>query len=140
MSEIIDTSKINATDANILIVDDEAANITLFEKILTMKGYNNIVTTYEPVEVIALQQKHDFDLILLDINMPEMNGYEVLEQLYNCGYFNHTQVIATSGDISPDNIKKALNSGFADYITKPMRIEDVLEIAEKALQKNTPAI
>jgi CheY-like chemotaxis protein len=121
----------------ILIVDDEAANILLFTKILETQGYNNIVATLEPRKVIALQQQHDFDLVLLDINMPEMNGYEVLEALHNYDECNHTQVIATNGDASSGQIKKALNAGFSAFISKPMRMQEFLTIVDEALQENT---
>lgn len=123
-------------DKKILIVDDEAANILLLNKILSANDYKNIVTTLNPREVLSLHEEHDFDLILLDINMPEMDGYEVLDELRNMGGFSDTKVVATSGDISPRDIKKASEAGFVGYITKPMRMNDLLEIINKALMTN----
>ena len=123
-------------DKKILIVDDEAANILLLNKILSVNGYENIVTTLNPREVLSLQEEHGFDLILLDINMPEMDGYEVLNELRNMDGFSGTKVVATSGDISTRDVKKASEAGFIDYITKPMRMNDLLEIIDKALTPN----
>ena len=120
-------------NSNILIVDDEAANILLLSKILQSNGYTNIMTTEKPRDTVVLQKEHSYDLILLDINMPELNGYEVLEQLRGLDNFSGTKIIATSGDVSPKDIKKALEAGFNDYITKPMRMNDILNIVEKAL-------
>jgi len=123
-------------DKKILIVDDESANILLLNKILSFDGYKNIVTTLVPKEVYLLHEEHGFDLILLDINMPDMDGYAVLDMLRNMDGFATTAVVATSGDTSPRDIKKALAAGFVDYITKPMRMNDLLEIIDKALRAN----
>ena len=119
---------------NILIVDDEPANILLLSKILQSNGYTNVITTEKPTDTVTLQQEHDFSLVLLDINMPELSGYEVLEQLRGLDNFSSTKIIATSGDVSPKDIKNALEAGFDDYITKPMRMKDLLAVVEKALQ------
>ena len=121
-------------NSNILIVDDEPANILLLSKILQANGYTNVMTTDEPRDAAVLQKEHRYALVLLDINMPELNGYEVLDQLRRLDNFSDTRVIATSGDICPKDIKKALNAGFNDYLTKPMRMDDILNVVEKALQ------
>jgi CheY-like chemotaxis protein len=65
--------------------------------------------------------------------MPEMNGYEVLNELRKQPDFNNIKVIASSGDISKSEINKAKEAGFHDYITKPMRMENILDIVEKVL-------
>lgn len=123
-------------EKKILIVDDESANILLLNKILSFDGYKNIVTTLDPKEVSLLHEEHDFDLILLDINMPDMDGYAVLDKLRNMDGFATTAVVAISGDTFPRDIKKALAAGFLDYITKPMRMNDLLEIIDKVLRTN----
>ena len=117
----------------ILLVDDEPANIMLLTKILSATGYSNIVSTLDPKEVILLHQKHDFDLILLDINMPSMDGYEVLEELKLMHNFENTQVIAITGDIYTQDVNKGINAGFSGYLTKPIQIPALLEVADKAL-------
>ena len=134
MSEFDSNINSEQLKANILIVDDEPANVLLFTKILESKGYENITTTLDPCEVILLQQKHEFALILLDINMPEMNGFEVLQQLKDSDSCKNTQVIATSGNIEMNYVEKALDAGFIDYITKPMRMNEILEKVDNALQ------
>lgn len=121
-------------NSNILIVDDDAANILLLSKILQANGYTNVMTTDEPRDAAVLQKEHRYALVFLDINMPELNGYEVLDQLRGLDDFSNTKVIATSGDIYPKEIKKALDAGFNDYLTKPMKMDDILNVVEKALQ------
>ena len=120
--------------SNILIVDDEPANILLLSKILQSNGYTNVMTTDAPRDTVVLQNENNYALVLLDINMPEINGYEVLEQLRGLDNFPGTKVVATSGDVSSKDINKALEAGFNDYITKPMKMNDILNVVEKVLQ------
>ena len=68
--------------------------------------------------------------------MPDMDGYAVLDKLRNMDGFSATVVVATSGDTSPRDIKKALAAGFVDYITKPMRMNALLEIIDETLRVN----
>lgn len=123
------------TKLKILLVDDEPANILLLTKMLSIKGYDNIISTVDSRDVISLHQKHNFDLILLDINMPEMDGYEVINELKNIDGFSNINVVAISGDIEPCDIQKGLDSGFTAYLTKPMRIQTLMEVTDKALQQ-----
>jgi len=67
--------------ANILIVDDEPANVLLLHRILEQDGYTQFHSTTNPLEVEALYSSCDFDLVLLDINMPQLDGFGVMEKL-----------------------------------------------------------
>lgn len=119
----------------ILLVDDEPGNIMLLTKMLSVKGYNNIISTLDPKEVLSIFQENIFDLVLIDINMPEMNGYEVLEQLRQTDRFNGAQVVAVSGDIYAEDIKKALDSGFTDYLAKPMSMKTLFEMMDGVIER-----
>ena len=66
-------------NAGILIVDDQESNISLLEQLLSEAGYTHVASTMNPQEVCALHRKHRYDLILLDLQMPGMNGYQVME-------------------------------------------------------------
>ena len=68
-------------NAHILIVDDQQANVSLLEAMLQAAGYARITTTQQPEAVCALHRKHGFDLILLDLQMPGMDGFQVMEGL-----------------------------------------------------------
>ncbi|MDH5395910.1 MAG: response regulator, partial [Gammaproteobacteria bacterium] len=76
---------VNPKEANILVVDDEFANVLLLKKILEAKGYVNVVTTQDPRQALPLYQQHNSDIILLDLNMPELDGYGVMDQLNSLG-------------------------------------------------------
>ena len=75
-------------NANILIVDDQVANIDVLEGFLSMQGYLNIKTTTDPREVISLFASFNPDLILLDLSMPYLTGFEVMEQLKSINSLN----------------------------------------------------
>ena len=103
MNESNENLNLETIDANILIVDDEPANILVLKKMLEIKGYSNIVTTLDPTQTLPLYLEHKSDLILLDINMPGMDGSAVMEQLFNVRLFvllyvrfHLTQIIHTS--------------------------------------------
>lgn len=120
-------------EVKILIVDDDAANILLLQKILKLQGYKNISSLVDPKKVIALHNENDFDLILLDINMPEMNGYDVLKQLYDENSVSIPFVIGISGDATLSDINKAKQAGFSEYITKPIKMKTLLQTIERLL-------
>ena len=71
MSKINDEINTDPKKASILIVDDEAANVLLLEKLLKTAGYSNVISTQDPVQSVILYQQHNSDLILLDLDMPE---------------------------------------------------------------------
>ena len=68
-------------NAHILIVDDQEPNISLLTQTLNEAGYINVSSTMMPQEVCALHRKHSYDLILLDLQMPDMDGFQVMEGL-----------------------------------------------------------
>ena len=76
---MVDASEI--FNANILIVDDLEVNITLLGRLLGSAGYRSVTSTMDPYEVCELHRKHRYDLILLDLLMPRMDGFQVMEGL-----------------------------------------------------------
>jgi diguanylate cyclase (GGDEF)-like protein len=117
-----DTTHINL--ASILIVDDLPANVLLLERMLRNAGYSNIITTHDPYAVRALHQTHHFKLILLDLQMPGMDGFEVMEQLklLDPGGFLPVLVITAQ----PEHKLRALKLGARDFISKPFDLTELL--------------
>jgi CheY-like chemotaxis protein len=105
---------------NVLIVDDVNANIVALKALL--KGFEiNIYETTSPNEALALTLKHDFALILLDVQMPEMSGYEVAEYLQGIDRTKHIPIIfLTANARSEENEVKGFEVGGVDYLTKPI--------------------
>lgn len=110
-------------NASILIVDDQQANVALLETLLGDAGYTNVSSTMNPVEVGALYRKHAYDLILLDLQMPEMDGFQVMECLKANMQNDYLPVIVLTAQ--PGHKLRALQSGAKDFISKPI---DVVEV------------
>ena len=110
-------------NANILIVDDQEPNISLLTQMLNEAGYINVSSTMQPQEVCALHRKHCYDLILLDLQMPEMDGFQVMEGLKTNHADAYLPVIVLTAQ--PGHKLRALKAGAKDFISKPF---DLLEI------------
>jgi CheY-like chemotaxis protein/two-component sensor histidine kinase len=118
----------NETATNIptiLLVDDVPANLQLLGEILMNEGYN-VRQVSSGKQAIQVSEKEIPDLILLDIMMPEMDGYETFQKLKLIPSLNEIPVIFISALNDTDNIVKALNAGGVDYINKPFQTKEVL--------------
>jgi PAS domain S-box-containing protein len=109
--------------ARILIVDDQESNVALLEQLLAEAGYTAVSATMKPQEVGALHRKHDYDLILLDLQMPEMDGFQVMEALKANLAGSYLPVVVLTAQ--PGHKLRALQAGAKDFISKPF---DLLEV------------
>ena len=116
-------SKSEIEAARVLVVDDQEANVALLEQLLRDAGYSNITTTQRPQEVCALHDANDYDLILLDLNMPRMDGFAVMRGLAAGDADRYLPVIVLTAD--PGHKLRALQAGAKDFISKPF---DVVEV------------
>jgi len=119
--------------ASILIVDDQQTNVALIEQMLSEAGYRRISSTMDPREVAALHRKHRYDLILLDLQMPGMDGFQVMEVLKTSSSESYLPVIVLTAQ--PGHKLRALQAGAKDFISKPFdlvevktRIHNILEV------------
>ena len=120
-------------NANILIVDDQEPNVMLLLELLSEAGYANVSSTLDPKEVCALHRKNRYDLILLDLQMPGMDGFQVMEGLKTNDADGYLPVIVLTAQ--PGHKLRALQSGAKDFISKPFdlvevktRIHNMLEV------------
>ena len=119
--------------ASILIVDDQASNVALLEQMLREAGYTGVTSTMDSREVFALHRKNRYDLILLDLQMPDLDGFQVMDGLkanLSDGYLSVLVVTA-----QPGHKLRALQAGAKDFISKPFdlveartRIHNMLEV------------
>lgn len=121
--------------AKVLIVDDQPANVKLLEKILEAAGYQHVMTTTDSREVEPLYREHRFDLILLDIRMPHLDGFEVLQRLQEVEHDSYIPVLVLTAQNDAETKLKALKAGAKDFVTKPfdrnevlLRIANMLEV------------
>ncbi|NVN99151.1 MAG: sigma 54-interacting transcriptional regulator [Geobacteraceae bacterium] len=149
---------VNVTDilnARILIVDDQEVNVRLLEKMLSSAGYHAVSSTMDPATVCDLYRQHRYDLILLDLQMPGMDGFQVMEGLQTIEKGSYVPILVITAQ--PDHKLRALESGAKDFISKPFdlveiktRIHNILEVRllykqsenynkelEKTVQKRT---
>jgi len=126
MSQSDNELNLEPTKASILVVDDEPANIRLLEKILQMAGYNNVVCTQYPLQVLGLYQEHNSDLILLDLDMPELDGYGVMDQLNELTEANPPPILVLTAQHMQSYRQRALDNGARDYVTKPFDAKELL--------------
>ena len=119
--------------ASILIVDDQEANVLLLEQLLGEAGYTCVASSMNPQEVCALHRKNRYDLILLDLQMPEMDGFAVMEGLKTNHADSYLPVIVLTAQ--PGHKLRALQAGAKDFISKPFdlvevktRIHNMLEV------------
>ncbi len=110
-------------DAGILIVDDQQANVALLEGLLGDEHYTRVTATMRPREVCALHRKNKYDLILLDLQMPDMDGFEVIEGLKSNDANAFLPVLVLTAQ--PGHKLRALRTGVRDFISKPF---DLLEV------------
>jgi PAS domain S-box-containing protein len=118
---------INSSDilkASLLIVDDQESNVLLLERMLRDAGYVTLASTTNPHEVCELHRQHRYDLILLDLQMPGLDGFQVMDGL---------KAIETGGELpvlvitaQPDHKLRALKAGAKDFVTKPFDLAEVL--------------
>jgi DNA-binding response OmpR family regulator len=113
------------TGARILIVDDQTSNLRLLEQTLRRAGYVDVKSTLDPCEVATLHEQHRFDVILLDLQMPKMSGYEVLAALKQTRTTNPFLVLVISAD--PAQMVAVLEAGGDSFLAKPFRLPDVVE-------------
>ena len=111
--------------ACILAVDDELPNIKLLERMLAAKGFARVLSTQDPRQVLSLVQDNDVDLILLDINMPYMDGYQVMAQLQSEIPDGLPPILVLTVQHAQDFRQRALDSGARDYVTKPFNVDEL---------------
>lgn len=125
--------------ARILIIDDEPANVVLLERLLEREGYTRITATTSPQEGLELFNSTEPDLVLLDLAMPNMDGFEVMRRLRSLPDRASAPVpiVVLTADVTPETKRKALTSGANDFLTKPFEHEEVLARVANLLETRT---
>jgi PAS domain S-box-containing protein len=126
-------SKPEILNASILIVDDQPANVMLLSEMLRDVGYVALTTTTDPYAVCELHREHHYDLILLDLQMPGMDGFQVMEGLKQLEPDGYLPVLVITAQ--PSHKLQALAAGAKDFVSKPFdlievqtRIRNMLEV------------
>ena len=110
--------KLVDTTATILLIDDEEQTLDLMERKLTIEGHN-ILKAPSGRQGIQMMERNDVDLVICDMSMPEMDGFEVLDTIKNKPEFRHIPVIMLSAHDDVDAIVMCIRNGADDYLVKP---------------------
>lgn len=120
-------------NASVLVVDDEAANVLLLQRTLSGAGYVSVASTMNPREVCDLHRANHYDLIVLDLQMPSMDGFAVMESLKEIEKGSYLPVLVITAQ--PNHKLRALEAGAKDFVSKPldlaellMRVHNMLEV------------
>ena len=111
-------------NSRVLIVDDQYTNVLLLKRMLEGAGYTSVTSTMDPLEVCELHRMHRYDLILLDLLMPGMDGFQVMEGLKKIETDGYIPVLVITAQ--PSHKLRALEAGAKDFISKPFNAVEVL--------------
>lgn len=125
-------SETDIHQAKILIVDDQQSNVYLLKRVLATANYTSIAATMNPQDVYELHCRNHYDLILLDLKMPGMDGFQVLEALKEIETDGYLSVLVITGN--PDCKLRALQSGAKDFVSKPFDMAEVLARVHNLLE------
>jgi CheY-like chemotaxis protein len=113
-------------DARILVVDDERANVLLLRRVLEQAGYRNVLGTTDPADVVGLCRESEPDLVILDLQMPLLDGFQLLELLAPwVARAPAMPVLVATADVTTEISERALAAGARDYIQKPFDNREV---------------
>jgi serine phosphatase RsbU (regulator of sigma subunit) len=120
-------------NAKILVVDDKEANVQLIEGMLRVAGYTSVASTTDPNEVCELYRQNRYSLILLDLQMPGMDGFQVMQGLKEIEGDDYLPILVITAQ--PDHKLRALEAGAKDFVSKPFdlaelraRVHNILEV------------
>jgi len=113
-------------DARILIIDDTLANIEVLENLLMMKGFTNVKSISDSTQAILTIRDFKPELILLDLMMPQVSGFDIMDILKKeTDTFSLMRILVLTADITSESKKKALSGGASDFLTKPFDLTEV---------------
>lgn len=114
-----------------LVIDDEAANVELLKEILRLSDCAKVVGITDPTQATKIYTQEDFDIVLLDLNMPHLSGFDVLAQLKDSNPSQDPKVVLLTGDHDPKITKKAMSIGVHSVLTKPFSPRDILRLLDE---------
>ena len=126
MQTMIERTAILGREPRILIVDDEPANLLLLATVLRKAGYNNLVAIQDPRQVVARYVEAAVDLVVLDLNMPLVDGFAVMERIRRLDDRLQAPVLVLTAQRSGEHVIAAFSAGARDFVSKPFDIAELL--------------
>ena len=117
----------------ILVIDDEKDSLEIIRCNLENHGFR-VIATQNPIEGLKIAEKQKPDLIILDVIIPEMNGFQCCKEIRNNPQLNNIPIIMLSCKNQEEDIQWGINSGASEYLTKPFNAEDLVDIIHSYLK------
>jgi CheY-like chemotaxis protein len=117
----------------VLYVEDNPANLKLVEEIVRFRSDLRLISAQDGHLGIEMARRHAPDLILMDINLPMVNGVEAMRMLRNDPRTSHIPVIALTANAMPRDIERGIAAGFFRYLTKPINIDEFTDAVDSTL-------
>jgi CheY-like chemotaxis protein len=128
----------SAEEKTILYLEDNAAGIRLVETLLKQRSGCRLVATRNPAQCEELARRHNPCLILLDVNLPDADGYDLLEQWRQDAVMKEFPVVVVATDTLPEDVGRAMNAGAVEFLAKPLEINRFLAVVDTFLAKPAP--
>ena len=122
-----------SSSKKVLYIEDDLVNTSLMKQIIKGSTSHTIITASDAMKGLVLAEEQQPDLILMDINMPGMSGYEAMTELQKMKATQHIPVVAVSANAMRKDIEKGKAAGFNNYITKPFDIKTIVNVVEEIL-------
>jgi CheY-like chemotaxis protein len=135
MLERLNSSDDDLVGQTVLLVDDDARNIFALSSVLERHGMRVLTATTGREAIELIDSKPDIAIVLMDIMMPEMDGYETIEQIRNKGVFQRLPIIALTAKAMKGDREKCLEAGASDYLAKPVNTEQLLTVLRMWLHR-----
>jgi CheY-like chemotaxis protein len=126
--------EVQPSQRTLLYVEDNPANLVLVEQLFTRRSDCKLLTAIDGHLGIQLARAYQPEVILMDINLPDISGIGVMEILREDPATAHIPVIALSSNAFPRQIEKGIEAGFFRYLTKPFKIDELMDALDAALQ------
>jgi DNA-binding response OmpR family regulator len=123
--------------AKILIVDDNPVNVNLLERMLGRAGYSCVSSTLDPMAVWDLYNRNRYDLIILDLQMPFFDGFQVMKSLAETE--NHAELFILVTSAEPGHKIRAMQEGARDFVSKPFQLSDLMARVDALLRARPKA-
>ncbi|MCK9224327.1 MAG: response regulator [Candidatus Muirbacterium halophilum] len=120
-------------DIKVLVVDDEEAILNLLRKYLEKAGFTHVITMNDPEKALELMQKELYKIVLLDINMPKMDGIELLEKIKEINPLCNIIMVTAYSDMN--NVVDCIARGAVDFIAKPFKMKELTDIVNDAAKR-----
>ena len=123
---------------NILCIEDHPDNMTLIRRIFRPDGYN-LIEAKNGVQGLSFAKSHELDLILLDINLPDIDGYEIARRIRASknSILAQIPIIAVTANAMKGDSQKAIQAGCTRYMSKPINIVELVDIVDAFVRKET---